>query len=118
MKGSLTGQVRQLIAGAVSALAFLFVPSAAPAASWYQQGHIASVQFVTTSVLISVDSGLPDNCAGTSWGRLEIPQSYKPLQALVLGMWMRGDMNAVTVIVYTSGIGSDGYCQVVQIDVF
>ena len=87
----------------------------AEAAPTYQSGHIIDVTFNGDSVLIRLDAAVPDNCAGTPVGWMAISSTYKPMQAFVTGLWMRGDLGATYVTVYTSGI-ANGYCQIGQID--
>jgi hypothetical protein len=40
----------------------------AHAAVSYQSGYVNNVTFVREDVFIQLDTGLPDNCAGTSYG--------------------------------------------------
>ncbi|MEO8016535.1 MAG: hypothetical protein ABI769_01870 [Pseudomonadota bacterium] len=63
---------------------------AASAAASYISGHINSVTFASDRVMIALDAGLPDNCAGTSYGRMRIPPENKAMTAFVIGLWMRG----------------------------
>jgi hypothetical protein len=62
-----------------------------------------------------MDSGLPDNCVGSAYGWMAIPSTHKTMTALVLGLWLRGDIGSVLANVYTDGVVS-GYCQINQID--
>jgi hypothetical protein len=93
----------------------LLLGATASAAPNYIQGHITNVTFVHDAVMIMVDTGLPDNCAGTGWGWMKIPTTSKPMMALVTGLWLRGDAASTLVTVYTDGL-VDGYCRVTQID--
>jgi hypothetical protein len=80
----------------------------------YVSGHISNVVFNGDDVLIMVNAGLPDECAGASaWMR--VPPEYKAMNAFVLGLWMRGDAAQVSVMVYTAGVVG-GYCRITQID--
>ncbi len=85
------------------------------AAPGYTHGHISNVTFVADYVMIMVDAGLPDNCVGTSWGWMKIPEENKSMAAFVIGLWMRGDAASTLVTVYTEGL-VDGYCRISQID--
>jgi hypothetical protein len=79
----------------------------------YQASRIKDITVSADVVLIKLDSGLPDNCAGTPYGWTMIRAQYKTLLALVLGLWLTGDAAQVGVTVYTSGgIDGTGYCQV------
>ena len=91
------------------------------AASSYQVGHITEMSAVDSAsgggndgVLISLDSGLPGNCSGTPFGWMWIPAGSTPA-AYVLGLWLESGESTVTVTVFTSGIASNGYCEVSQI---
>jgi hypothetical protein len=81
----------------------------------YITGHINDVTFVWDAVLIRIDAGLPDNCAGTSYGWMKIPVENKSMNAFVVGLWMRGDAQQVPMTVYTDGLVG-GYCRITQID--
>lgn len=81
----------------------------------YVSGHISDVTFVWDYVLIRIDAGLPDNCAGTSYGWMKIPVENKSMNAFVVGLWMRGDAQQVPVTVYTDGLVG-GYCRITQLD--
>jgi len=107
-------QARRL--GIVVLLGALFAPHVqAQTAPTYVSGHISNVTFAGDYVMIMVDAGLPDNCAGTPWGWMRIPPEYKPMIAFVTGLWMRGDAAQIAVSVYTDGIVG-GYCRITQID--
>lgn len=100
---------RVVIAASMGALSV-----AASAGPNYIAGHISNVTFNGNEVLVMIDSGQPDNCAGASvW--LRISPEYKPINAFVLGLWMRGDAAQVNVMVYTAGIAG-AYCEITQID--
>jgi hypothetical protein len=78
-------------------------------------GQINDVTVAGDEVLIRVNAGLPDNCAGTMFGWMRIPPESKAMIAFVIGLWMRGDASQTSVVVYTDGmVGS--YCRVNQID--
>jgi len=89
--------------------------ASAQTAAIYVSGHISNVTFAQDYVMIMVDSGLPDNCAGTAWGWMKVAPENKAMTAFVIGLWMRGDAAQTNVTVYTGGIVG-GYCRVDQID--
>jgi hypothetical protein len=105
-----------LLSAMIGVLGFAATPMAANASPTYQVGRINNVTFAGDGVLIRLDTGLPDNCAGTGSGWMLIPISAKPIQAFVLGLWLRGDAAQVTVVVYTTAGVVSGYCQIDQID--
>src|SRR5262245_6822135 len=80
-----------------SLAAVLCMTGHAHAAATYQSGHISNVTFSSTSVLIMLDTGLPDNCVGSPYGWMVVPDSYKSMAAFVIGLWMRGDQGQVSV---------------------
>lgn len=97
--------------------------SAAPAFSYqyYEVGHINAFDVTTATagspdgVLIALDSGLPTNCSGTPFGWMWIPAGSSVITAYVMGLWLSGNASNVSVTVYTSGLSTDGFCQVTQI---
>jgi hypothetical protein len=87
----------------------------AGAASDFVTGRITASSFVGTTIFIRVDTGLPDNCAGTPFGWMVIPATAKPMAAFVIGLKLRGDLSETGVTVYTTGRDASGYCQIAQI---
>ena len=59
-----------------------------------------------------LDSGLPDNCAGTIAGWMKIPESAKTMIAVTLIAKIQNS----GVTVYTDGIDGSGFCIVNQVD--
>jgi hypothetical protein len=102
-------------AAAAAVLALLSGNANAQIASNYVTGQISNVTFIGDAALIMVDTGLPTNCTGTSWGWMRVPPENKSMTAFVIGLWMRGDAASVQVSVYTDGLAS-GYCRITQID--
>jgi hypothetical protein len=82
----------------------------------YAIGHITRASFNTDYILITVDAGVPTNCTGTFSGWMAITASSKLMQAFVTGLWMRGDAADKSMVFYTTGIGSSGFCEISQID--
>lgn len=109
------GRRTVLISAAALWACTMFAP-AAFAYDTYNSGTISNVTFAGEDVLIMLSSGVPTNCTGTPYGWMRVPHDYKPMTAFVIGLWMRGDMSANTVTVYTSGLDSSGYCAITQID--
>ena len=112
---SLGTQIARRLRRGAAILCLAAVSSVALAQPTYVTGHINDVTFAWDAVLIRVDAGLPDNCAGTSYGWMKIPVENKSMNAFVIGLWMRGDSAQVNLTVYTDGLLS-GYCRVTQID--
>lgn len=102
------------------ALAVGWTPDAM-AMSYYEVGHIIAMTTnngtggTPDGIMIRLDSGLPDNCAGTTFGWMWIPATSSVLTAYVLGLWLSGNAPSVTVTVYTTGLSMDSFCQVTQI---
>jgi len=102
--------------GCLLALA-VFVHATPALAEAYQAGHITAMSTTNNGVsgiLIRLDSGLPTNCTGTPFGWLWIPNSTT-IGAYVLGLWLSGSESSVVVTVYTSGLATNGFCEVTQI---
>jgi hypothetical protein len=97
---------------AAAALAF----STARAADSNQTGHITRVSYITSGVLIMLDTGPPTNCSATPYGWMMIAAPYTAMIAFVTGLWFQGGAASTQLAVYTSGIDGTGYCQVSQID--
>lgn len=99
-------------------IATLMVLASTSAAAYdsYQTGRIADVTVAGNTMLLRLDTGMPDNCAGTPFGWLQVPEASKVMQAFVLGVWMRGDAAQTSVTVYTDARTGGGYCQINQID--
>jgi len=106
--------MKRLVAGIAASMAF--ASTSAQAYEAHQDGRISDITVAGNTVLIRLDSGLPDNCAGTPFGWMQIPEANKVMQSLVLGMWLRGDAAQTYVVVYTDGRTGGGYCQINQID--
>ncbi len=102
-------------AACAAALSTLVAP-AAIAGPTYMTGHISNVTYVSDFVMIMLDTGLPDNCAGTSYGWMRIPPENKAMSAYVIGLSLSGNAPQTLVSVYTSAVVNGGYCQVTQID--
>jgi hypothetical protein len=103
--------IRTLITLALAAMA----ASPCIAGPNWQYGHINNITVAGDDVLVRLDTGLPDNCTGTAFGWMIVPSAAKAMKAFVLALWARGDMNSVSVTIYTDGmVGS--YCQVNQVD--
>ena len=98
-----------------AALVSITLSASVSAAPTYISGHIYDVTFAGDSVMIRIDTGLPDNCVGSPYGWIKIPPEDKPMAAFVVGLWMRGDEASTNVTVYTNGLVG-GYCQAGQLD--
>lgn len=93
----------------------------AMAMSNYVVGHITTIAVNNATagtpdgILVQVDSGLPTNCSGTLFGWMWVPSTSTVLTAYVLGLWLSGNAPSVSVTVYTSGLSTDNFCQITQI---
>lgn len=80
----------------------------------YQFGKISDITVTAAGVMVKMDSGLPDNCAGTPFGWMLIEQKYTALTSVVLAAWAAQRMNGG---VYTIGRPNGaGYCLIDQFD--
>lgn len=98
------------------AAVMVLASTSAAAYDTYQGGRITNVSVAGNTVLIMLDSGMPDNCAGSPYGWMQVPETNKVMQSLVLGMWMRGDAAQTNITVYTDGRVGGGFCVINQID--
>ena len=111
--GLVSGKLRLSLFASAMAI-FMAVP--AHAYDNYTVGHMSRVSYSSDFIIITVDSALPTNCAGTFSGWMAIPVANKAMQAFVTGLWMRGDAAQKSLAIYTTGIGSTGFCEISQID--
>lgn len=101
-----------------SVITFLLVMSSlcttlAHAGPNWQAGNISDLTTGTTGILITLDSGPPDNCQGTPYGWMLIGQENKAMTALVLMLWSTGRKY---VMVYTNATPAGSYCTINQVD--
>lgn len=127
MAAWLRNTVERLLRGAmVTGMSILVCtpPAWGQTSSYSVVGHITTFDVVdgtagggapTNGVLIQVNTGLPGNCSGTTAGWMWIPASSSAMTAYVLGLWLSGNAGSVTVTVDTTGLASNGFCQVVQV---
>lgn len=100
---------KMLLAAAI----FVMSPAVFSAPSW-TGGNILNLTSTSAGVMIIMDSGAPDNCAGTPHGWLLVRNQDKVMAAMVMAMWA-SERKAATV--YTSGIDrGTGFCVVTQVD--
>lgn len=77
----------KLFRGVCAGFATMILSSTpASAAANYQTGHIADTTFLGEAVMVRLDSGQPDNCAGTAWGWIKVPVANKGMSAFVIGL--------------------------------
>ncbi|GFE88655.1 hypothetical protein [Steroidobacter agaridevorans] len=107
---------KKIVRGAiVTAIVGLGVSQVASAGPNYQDGRVIDITMAGGEVMIRLDTGLPDNCAGAPYGWMSIPATGKPMQAYILGLQLRGDLGDVQMRVFTAGL-VNGSCSVNQID--
>ena len=83
------------------------------AGSYFISGTLTNYSATQGGLLIMVDAGIPDNCAGTPYGWMIIPQEDKAMLALAL---MRISQDQMKVTAYSSGAFYSGFCRVTQYD--
>ncbi|KJY73828.1 hypothetical protein [Vibrio nigripulchritudo] len=90
------------------------ISAASFSAANYQSGKIKNLTATTSGIMIMMDAGLPDNCAGTPYGWMLIKQEHTAMTSVVLAAWASGNKSGT---VYTSGReGGVGYCLISQFD--
>ena len=75
-------------------------------------GNLNGYSTVPGGLLIMVDTGIPDNCAGTPYGWMIIAEEDKAMLAVVL---MRVNQDLMGVGVYSAGVFYQGFCRVTQL---
>ena len=91
----------------------LFTSVQSNAADSYLGGNVTNMTSYSGGLLIMLDSGVPTNCTGTSYGWMLIRAENKVMIAVVLTMFAMGKKSAT---IYTSGILGSGYCEINQYD--
>lgn len=100
--------------GIIVVLFGLMLSLSTHAGSGHQFGKISNLTAVTGGIMIMLDSGLPDNCAGSPYGWMLIKQSNTAITSVVLATWLTGKKQGT---VYSSGReNGTGYCLVTQFD--
>ena len=79
-------------------------------------GHITAIDATVNGLMIMTDGPLPPNCTGTPFNWLLIPTANSPMVALAMGVYLTGGFSGPSVAVYTSGIGTGGFCIVSQVE--
>jgi hypothetical protein len=98
----------------VSLLAFTSLSISA--ATTYQTGKIIDHAAIVGGLLIRFDSTItlpPDNCKASPYGWMFVTETNKALLSVTLLAIASGNR---TMVIYTNGFGTNGYCQVTQVD--
>ena len=103
-----SGDLMKKLLFALCGLALASPASSGP--SW-MNGNITQISSVSNGLMIMLDSGVPDNCVGTPYGWMVIPDSAKSIVALTLV----AKIYKSPVTVYTTGRDATGYCIVNQV---
>lgn len=96
-----------------AALVATLSPLAAHAGPSYIGGAMSNVSSSAGGLLVMWSSGIPDNCAGTPYNWMIIPESNKTMIAVALTMWSTGRKGGT---IYTSQFTGNGYCVINQLD--
>ena len=88
----------------------LLLPNLA-AANNYRSGSIINISSTAQGLMIMLDSPVPDNCQGTPYNWLLIPEQNKTMISLTMALWLSGKKSFT---VYTANRAS-GYCEVIQV---
>jgi hypothetical protein len=78
-------------------------------------GHITAITSSVNGLMIMTDGPLPSNCTGTPFNWLLIPEGNRTMVALTMGVFLTSGFNGELLSVYTSGIGTGGFCIVSQV---
>jgi hypothetical protein len=79
--------------------------------SWLA-GNIVNISSGSAGLFIMLSTGVPDNCAGTPYSWMLIPESAKTMIAVTL----LARLQNWPVVVYTNGRDATGYCTINQVD--
>lgn len=96
----------------VAVVAALPAYNAIAQSSW-KSGTVVDLTSGEGYMLIRLDAGMPDNCAGSPHGWLMIPRKSREIQVLLLTFYTMGKKSGT---IYTSGRPDGGYCEVTQWD--
>jgi hypothetical protein len=97
-------------------LCVILVACAVPvyAESTYLSGKITNITSGTSGLMIMLDSGVPDNCQGTPYNWMLIPEANKTMIATIL-LFYSSDKNKIYTI-YTQGCNPGEFCIINQVD--
>jgi hypothetical protein len=79
----------------------------------YVFGQITNYTSIEGGLLLIVDNGVPNNCSGTPYGWMIIPDTDKAMLAMA---FMRISQENMGVALYSNGSYSLGFCRVTQYD--
>ncbi len=91
--------------------AVILVSAQAQGAQNHLNGNISNFTATVGGLMIMLDAGIPDNCAGTPYGWMMIKQEHTTLTSTVLALILAGKKKGT---VYTTGIDASGHCIVSQ----
>jgi hypothetical protein len=98
--------MRARIAGIVASFT---LSASAFAAEAHLGGRIIDVTAYTGGLMVRLETGVPDNCAGVGYGWMTIPESNKTMIAMALMVWQ----NESGATVYTDAL-ANGVCRINQ----
>jgi hypothetical protein len=79
----------------------------------YIIGNVSNYTAIPSGLLIMVDTGMPDNCAGSPYNWMIIANEDKAMLAMAL---MRISQDQMGVTVYSAGVFYSGICRLTQYD--
>jgi hypothetical protein len=98
----------------MAALCLLSVSSISFAETDFLSGNISNVTSSSEGLLVTLNSGVPENCSSTPNNWMLIKQNDSTMVSIALAMWASGRTGAT---LHTSGISQDSpYCVVTQLD--
>lgn len=96
----------------ISALLLMFASKIAYSGQVYLHGNIKNLTSTTNGLMIMLDTDVPDNCQGTSYGWMLIKEDERAMISTVLSLWVAGRKKGT---VYTSGL-ENNLCIINQYD--
>jgi len=78
----------------------------------YLSGKLSNIASSSSNLLIMMDKGVPDNCAGVSYNWMRVKKEDTVMVSMVMSMWLSGKKD---LTVYTSAL-TNGVCYIYSID--
>jgi hypothetical protein len=101
-----------IVRTAILALCGCILASPASAGPSWLGGNVINITSGPAGLYINLDTGVPDNCVGTPYSWMLIPETAKTMIAVTL----LSRLQNWPVVVYTSGRDASGYCIINQVD--
>ena len=95
----------------IAALLLVLFCGYAGAGETYLAGYVVNMTSLPEGLMIMLDTGVPDNCEGTPYGWMIIPEDNKTMVAVAMMAYLQSDRE---ITLCTDGSFYSGYCRVNQ----